>query len=570
MTTTRLLICAVLASAALLVLPRPTHAQSAEACASFIDFGVGDLAGSASEFARAAELVRAAPLRPRLIRRGARETRLTVCALPGDLPWPSELRPLEPEPLPALELVKPTLGMVLNTAYPDNRNNGALWAGRGLGSELSGGLTFRWGPLSGAVLPTLAFQQNRDFETITTVRPPGYSPHIYPWRPGTIDWPQRFGERRFFTIDPGQSFLQAEHAGIALALSTENLWWGPAQRNPLILSNTAPGFPHLALGTARPRDVWLGALEAQAIWGRLDESPYFDGEAENDTRLFAGFIVDIQPYALPGLYLGIARAHVLALDGLASHRRAFAPFWGMGGHHEDGSDHPGYQFISLFGRWAIPDAGFEIYTEWASRARWSGLNDFLREPGRDQSYLVGFQYIIPAGESWVRLYGEGVQLTGSPKLPMEGGAVSFYTDERIRQGHTHRGKLLGASIGPGSDAQILGVDLFTGWGRIGAFAERTRRDEDAYYTHWTRYYGPSAHDIALAAGVRHLLFLGDYSIGWTLSYEGRRNRNFIGLNGSNWDLLSERNWGLQLELGWRPGAGRRALFPTLAASRGGA
>jgi hypothetical protein len=567
---------ALLTLFALLALPTPGHTRSVPAdttsravCSSIIDFGHGNLTGNAADFARAAELVGAAPRRSHLIRRASEEARLPICATPNRIPWASTLQPYTPESDPSFYLVKPALRLARNTAYPDDRNNGALWAGRGLGAELTGGLAFSWGALSGAFLPSFLYQENRGFQTITSVRPPGYSPHLYPWSPGAIDWPQRFGERHHHTFHPGQSYLQLSRRGFALTLSTENLWWGPAQQNPLLLGNTAPGFAHLALGTARPHDLRIGALEARVVWGRLEESPYFDGEVKNDTRLFAGLIAALQPYALPGLHLGFARAHILELDDLAAHRRILAPFWSMGGGDEAGGEHPGYQLVSLFGRWAFPDAGFEAYAEWASRARWSDLSDFIREPGRDQAFLVGFQYVVPAGPRWVRAYGEVVQLGGSPKLPREGGPHSFYTDPRIRQGHTHRGQLLGAAIGPGSDAQILGIDLFTSWGRTGLFAERTRRDEDAYFTIWTRYYGRSAHDIALRGGLRQLFFLGDYSVGWTLSYEGRRNRNFIGLDGANWDLLHERNWGLQLELGWRPGAARSSFRPAIISARSG-
>ena len=44
--------------------------------------------------------------------------------------------------------------VVGNSAYPRDWNDGVLWGGRGLNTALSGGVSFRVGPLSGA----LAFQ----------------------------------------------------------------------------------------------------------------------------------------------------------------------------------------------------------------------------------------------------------------------------------------------------------------------------------------------------------------------------------------------------------------------------
>src|SRR5690606_16581697 len=162
---------------------------------------------------------------------------------PDRLPWSRNLRPNREETGRALKLILPSASMSRNSAYPDDRNNGAVWAGRGVSGEVKGGITFRWGRLSGALLPSYTYQENRDFEIITTVRPPGHSFFIYPWHPSRIDWPQRFGELPYRELHPGQSYLRVEDRGLALTLSTENLWWGPAQRYPLLLGNTAPGFP---------------------------------------------------------------------------------------------------------------------------------------------------------------------------------------------------------------------------------------------------------------------------------------------------------------------------------------
>lgn len=538
-------------------------------CPLVLDLGAGDLSGPLTEYARAAELAGVAPLRSRLNRRTSDEARLQICAPPEQVPWARKLRPNLPEDGLSVEVIKPFASLSRHSTYPDDRNNGALWAGRGANVQATAGVAFRWGALSGAILPTFAYQENLGFETVTSIQLPGYSTRIYPWHPGRIDWPQRFGTGPILTYDPGQSYLRYEDRGLALTLSTENLWWGPAQRYPLLLGNTAPGFMHLAFGTARPHDLRFAALEARALWGRLEESEHFDSDPANDSRLFAGFSAELQPYALPGLYLGFSRVHVLDLDGLALHRQFLAPFWSMGGDDGSYTDHPGYRLLSVSGRWVFPEAGFEAYAEWATRARWTGLSDFLREPGRGQAYLLGFQHLSPHGRLWVRTYGEIVQLAGSPKLPRDGGPISFYTDPRVPQGHTHRGQLLGAAIGPGSDAQILGLDLITPWTTIGVFAERTRRDEDAYFTIWTRYYGRDGHDVALRAGVRQNLFLGPFSIGWALTTEDRRNRNLLRLDGTNWNLLREHDLEFQASVGWRPGSARHALRPAVLAARRG-
>ena len=53
-----------------------------------------------------------------------------------------------------------------------------------------------------------------------------------------------------------------------------------------LLSNNAPGFPHLFLGTGDPVNIWVGQLQARVFWGRLDQSAYspVSGSAHFYTR----------------------------------------------------------------------------------------------------------------------------------------------------------------------------------------------------------------------------------------------------------------------------------------------
>jgi len=537
----------------------PDRAE-AKTCHHFIEFGTGELTGPRAEFSRAAELTGVAPLQARLIRSGSASLGLTLCE-PEESPWKGLPLPALDEDDLSIGVITPRLRTYHNSAYPDSRNNGALWTGRGLSAEFSAGVTLAWRNISAALIPSFIYQENRAFETITSVRPPGYSPFIYPWHPGKIDWPQRPGEYSSTSYHPGQSHLRLEYRGLDLRLATENLWWGPAQRYPLLLGNNAPGFTHLSLGTAEPSLTPLGELEARIVWGRLKESPHFDGDRSNDRRLFAGLITSLQPERVPGLYLGLAFIRVAQLEGLGLHRQLIAPLVKTPRGDEP---HPEYHLFSLSSRWAFSETGFEFYGEWGTNASWAGIGDFLREPGRGMAFTLGVQQVSQTRYGWIRSWGELTALGGSPKAPADGGRNAFYTDERVPQGHTHRGQLLGAAIGPGSDAQILGVDLFSDWGKIGLFAERIRRDEDAYFTVWTRYYGRDAHDIALATGVQSLVFLGPLEIGSKIRYESRKNRNFLRLDGYNWELLSETNWRIDLEIGWRPGTIRRTLRPTIA------
>src|SRR5690606_19519601 len=138
------------------------------------------------------------------------------------------------------------------------------------------------------------------------------------------------------------------------------------------------------------------------------------------------------------------------------------------------------QLFSIFARWAFPEVGFEVFAEWARDDHWEDLDDLLMEPDHSQTYMLGFQKVVLAGPRWVRLYGELAHLQSSSTYRSgRGGPFIMYAHSQLRQGYTHRGQLLGAAIGPGSDAQILGADVFAPWGMAGLFLERVRWDNDA-------------------------------------------------------------------------------------------
>src|SRR5690606_15570431 len=63
--------------------------------------------------------------------------------------------------------------------------------------------------------------------------------------------------------------------------------------------------------TSRPVDIWIGDLEGQAFWGRLEESEYYDRDPDNDYRMLAGLLLAFQPRLLDGLTVGAGRLQTL-------------------------------------------------------------------------------------------------------------------------------------------------------------------------------------------------------------------------------------------------------------------
>ena len=513
------------------------------------------LTGLSDPLRRLARLTRLAGLDTapdRLYRRPSDRDHLRLC----DTPWSGVVGVVDSA---SARIAPASLHQVVNSTYPRDRNNGALWAGRGYGGALDFGLIFRWGPLSAAVLPSVAFQQNEDFTTLSTDIP-GWSELAYPWAFAAIDYPQRFGYDSFVTLDLGQSYLRLDWEGLAVGFSTENLWWGPALRNPLLMSNTAPGFPHAFVGTSEPVDIGIGHADVRITVGRLTESHYFNTNSFDDHRYFSGITASYAPEFLPGLSVGVSRTYTMQV-------RRDTSSWGsfLGKAFSNPRENPvrgidlNDQLASIFGRWVFPDAGFEIYGEWGREDQWGNLLEFLRIPQMSRAYMVGLQKLFEGDGRWTALYAEHITVADPvPILTANRGVLMWYTHSQIKQGHTHRGQLLGSWIGPGSNSQVVGFDRYERWGSVGGYLERVVFNDDAYFARWADTFSMYGHDLELTVAVRGLLFLGDFDVSGELSLSRRWGRNFIGYKAfmgapaSEWDFIKELNLGVELALRWRP------------------
>lgn len=555
--TARLLLVSVLAVPTTLPaqepvadVPAAAEPVTAEPCApgALLVRGVAD---EGTDFARVLELAGAVPAaRSRTLVRPSDVRSDPLCGAGGL--WQDRLNRVR-QPGPAIELL-PVSGLAhRNSAYPRLYHDGALWTGRGLSTAAIFGVQLDWGPVSATFAPMAARQGNSDFETRVPTSA-NLSRWVYMGHPGMIDWPQRFGDESFSTLDPGQSQVSLRHRGFAIGYGTENVWWGPAQRYPLMMGAGAPGVPSFFVGTHRPVDVGIASLEIELTWGVAEESDYFDFNPDNDRRLLAGFIMVLEPNVAPGLYLGVTRTYMTTLppEGLSWGESLRRPYRDIRENPFGADPLADDQMLSVFARWAFPEAGFEAYVEWGREDHWADFGDLMREPDHSRAMMAGFQKVFPGDRRWVRVRGEGVVLGGANTFRAARGAQRWYTHSRVRQGHTQRGQLLGSLVGPGSDAQFLGADVFHPNGRIGVFIERVRYDDDAYYNQWAPYYGHHGHDIELSYGLSQLHFIGPVDVSWRVTVSGRDRRNFVGMDGNSWDFLYERNIALRATVTWRP------------------
>ncbi len=395
-------------------------------------------------------------------------------------------------------IVTPALTFVNNGSLPFGQNDGALWAGVGTNVRALAGFTATVGPVRLIVIPEFVHSANKDL----SIDPYDFAfgPQLFlrrarnhfssPWNqfPYSIDMPPRFGDSAFSKTYLGQSSLTFTAGPVEAGAATENEWWGPALRNPIMMSDNAAGFPHAFIRTSRPLSTMFGTIEARWIVGALHESKWFTRFTDADNiRSLSAAALAWKRSPESGLTLGITRSVFSATTGSGDVAGHFLDVLKKTGHPDalpvnDSSLTPGKdQLISLFARWALPVYGLESYVEWGRADLPVSLRDFIEQPDNSRGYTAGVQWVRPIGsDSHFRIQGELTNVEQSTTYQFR-PVGSFYTSRAAIQGYTNEGQVLGAGIGPGSSGQWIASDYFKGSWQFGVTAGRTRFNNDPYW-----------------------------------------------------------------------------------------
>lgn len=445
---------------------------------------------------------------------------------------------------PIIGIVLPQVMEVTNTSLPFGQNDGALWQGKGYNVRALAGLTATLGPVQFVAIPELVLETNDNLSIDPTdlrfsrPLPASRSPWSSPFNvaPYPIDLPYRFGERSVKKVYPGQSSLTVTGGPIQVGAGTENEWWGPAFRNPLVLSDNAPGFPHAFIRTGRPLNTGIGGFEFRWIVGGLKESDFFDNIDSNNFRSLSAAALTWQPYHSSGLSFGVVRSvysPVSGYGGVASHAADFLKGTGRPNAipDTDSTLTPGPdQIFSLFMHWALPRHGLETYLEWGRTELPASLHDFLAEPNHTRGYTAGLQW-LSAGSgagSRVRLQTEitNVEQSSTYRLRPIG---SWYTSRAVVQGYTNEGQTIGGGLGPGSSAQWFAADYMRQLWQVGLNFGRQRFNNDAFFSQ----SNPNRcfHDVSVYPGMRAQLNTRLLKVGFEASKVVRYNSFFQRIRG---------------------------------------
>lgn len=390
----------------------------------------------------------------------------------------------------------------INTDHPFGWNDGAMIPSRGYQLYASGGVSVQYGPLHIDIYPEIVWGQNTLFDTLSLTYFNSYKVYVYyGLMINSIDNPIRFGKSSYYNLSWGQSAVSLSFKSMSVSVSTKNLWWGPGIVNSLIMSNNAPGFPHLSLNTIKPIKTPIGNFEGQIIAGLLknsgitpfDPNVYYNGlpvyipKAGNETYL-NGIIITYQPKWIKGLFLGLTRVYNQFTKDAEKNHDYFPIFGNLFRSKDRIFDDllRRDQLASVFFRYVFTKSHAEVYAEYGREDASYNLRDFLMTPQHSRAFIVGGQklFSLKKQSQSILVQAEITQLQqAADYISRDSGP--WYLHSQVTQGYTYKGKILGAGIGPGSNCRNIAVKWIRPNSIIGINLMQIDRNNDLYYELFT-------------------------------------------------------------------------------------
>ncbi len=384
---------------------------------------------------------------------------------------------------------------VNNSLLPQNWNDGNMYPARGWQERYTVGLQLKLGIIDINLQPEWLKVQNIPQQYYPGNPEDGnFMPKYFGSVANVIDNFRQFGTKKIDTFSMGQSRLGLKLGPIGVGYSNQNNWWGPGIRNSLVFTNNASGFKHLYLSTNKPIMSFIGNFEFSAITGLLDTNWYQDpdiplmrsiwsgGIAKKnlDQRKIDAITINWRPKGIPNLYLGYAYSRQYYKHQDQPNGQTYSFY---------SKDFSKVELGSLLFRFLLPKDNAEFYGEIGipNKAPWP-WKFFDKNP--KTGFVFGISKIekFKSKNSFIRLNVEFTQLQLNnpkdlfyPANAFVGGLPnSWYTNEKIKQGYTNQGQILGAAIGPGSNSQTINLSYHFKFNSIGLILERISQNNDFF------------------------------------------------------------------------------------------
>ena len=115
------------------------------------------------QYVRVLQVAGAAPLAPVSLRGWSAAERDSVLPRAALNLWSAQMRTPEKRSSFSIDRIRPQLQLIENSGWPYGSNDGAIWAGRGITTAISGGFELRSGALTVVVDPIFFWAQNAEF-----------------------------------------------------------------------------------------------------------------------------------------------------------------------------------------------------------------------------------------------------------------------------------------------------------------------------------------------------------------------------------------------------------------------
>ena len=179
--------------------------------------------------------------------------------------------------------------------------------------------------------------------------------------------------------------------------------------------------------------------------------------------------------------------------------------------------------VSIPFSWSFPSSGFELYGEWGRTDFAPNFEHLITEIETTQALVIGINQILyKSKDRVVMLSLEHANLSAWNQLA---SVWYWHSWAGWTQGLTYNGQPLGASIGPGSDSQTLGLHYYDNSGMWGFKAQRIDHDRNYYYT--LEGHGVSTDRfVEIHLGIERLLFLKELTLYFNPVYAHIFNNNY--------------------------------------------
>jgi hypothetical protein len=185
------------------------------------------------------------------------------------------------------------------------------------------------------------------------------------------------------------------------------------------------------------------------------------------------------------------------------------------------------QLASIFFRWVFPHTGFEVFGERGYEDQMYDFREFLENLDHDREYMIGFQKVLATrADGFDVLRAELINYQVSTLALLRPGEGAVYVHSPLRQGHTNRGQLLGAS--PGVNAAAASTLEWTRYSRTGRTSftfRRIVRDQIGDY-YLTGVVNPRGSDVLVATGFERMRYGNVVDLGAKIEVMDELNRNF--------------------------------------------